>query len=69
MTPAVSVVACLLELVSLLVAAHTDMRLIAMAGLNAAAIALLGPGAYSLDARLCGRRLIVFRSDGRSDRT
>lgn len=68
MTPVVAVINCALELLSLLVATHADMRIIAMSSLNAAAIALLGPGAYSLDARLFGRRLIVFRSDGRSDR-
>jgi uncharacterized membrane protein YphA (DoxX/SURF4 family) len=69
MTPVVSVIACVFDLLSLLVpAAHTDMRFIVLSSLNAAAIALLGPGAYSLDARLFGRRLIVFRSDGRPAR-
>jgi hypothetical protein len=68
MTPVVSVIACLFELVSLLIGAHTDMRFTVLSSLNAAAIALLGPGAYSLDARLFGRRVIVFRSGGRPDR-
>ncbi|WP_348696385.1 hypothetical protein [Duganella fentianensis] len=39
--------------------------LLAMYGLiiaNSVALALLGPGAYSLDAQLFGRRLIVVRS-------
>jgi uncharacterized membrane protein YphA (DoxX/SURF4 family) len=67
-TPVVSVIACVFELASLVIAAQTDMRFIVLSSLNAAAIALLGPGAYSLDARLFGRRLIVFRSDGRSNR-
>lgn len=42
--------------------------LLAMYGLiiaNSIALALLGPGAYSLDAQLFGRRLIVLR-DGKS---
>src|ERR1700684_1630694 len=65
MTPVVSSIACLFELVSLLIAAHSDMRFTVLSSLNAAAIALLGPGAYSLDARLFGRRVIVFRSDGK----
>ena len=69
MTPVVSVIACVFDLLSLLVpVTHTDMRFIVLSSLNAAAIALLGPGAYSLDARLFGRRVIVFRSDGRPER-
>ena len=68
MTPVVSVISCVFELASLLFAAHADMRFIVLSSLNAAAIALLGPGAYSLDARLFGRRVIVFRSDGRPGR-
>ena len=31
--------------------------------LVAAALGLLGPGAYSLDARMFGRRLVVSSSD------
>ena len=69
MTPVVSVIACVFDLLSLLVpTAQTDMRFIVLSSLNAAAIALLGPGAYSLDARLFGRRVIVFRSEGRPER-
>jgi uncharacterized membrane protein YphA (DoxX/SURF4 family) len=68
MTPVVAVIACVFELMTLLSAAHGDIRFIVLSSLTAAAIALLGPGAYSLDARLFGRRVIVFRSDGRPDR-
>lgn len=32
--------------------------------LNAIALFLLGPGAYSLDARLFGRRRVVLRANG-----
>jgi hypothetical protein len=60
LTPIVSIIACTLELTSLFAAGHTDVRFIALSCLNAAVIALLGPGAYSLDARLFGRREIVF---------
>ncbi len=65
MTPVVSVIACLFEIASLLIAAHADIPFVVLSSLNAGAIALLGPGAYSLDARLFGRRVIVFRSGGR----
>jgi hypothetical protein len=34
--------------------------------LNSAALALLGPGAYSMDARLFGRREIVLPHSDRS---
>jgi hypothetical protein len=59
LTPIVSILACAFELTAL-AAGHTDIRFILLSSLNAAAIALLGPGAYSLDSRLFGRREIVF---------
>ena len=65
MTPVVSVVTCVFDLVILFVAPQTEMPFLVLSSLNAVAIALLGPGAYSLDARLFGRRKIVFPSDGR----
>lgn len=39
----------------------------AASALAFAALALIGPGAYSLDARLFGRRLIVSSKSGASD--
>jgi hypothetical protein len=67
LTPIVSIIACAFELTALFATGHTDVRFIALSGLNAAAIALLGPGAYSLDARLFGRREIVFPPSGRDE--
>jgi hypothetical protein len=61
LTPFVSISVCLLELTAFLVPVHTAWRYVALPGTNAAAIALLGPGAYSLDARRFGRRVVVFR--------
>jgi uncharacterized membrane protein YphA (DoxX/SURF4 family) len=69
MTPIVSFIACLFELLSLLIVAHTDMRYALLSSLNAAAIALLGPGGYSVDAWLFGRRVIVFRTGREHNRS
>jgi uncharacterized membrane protein YphA (DoxX/SURF4 family) len=68
LTPIVSVLACLFELASFFLFAHTDGRYIVLTSVNAAAIALLGPGAYSLDARLFGRRVIIFSAGGSETR-
>jgi putative oxidoreductase len=69
MTPVVSIIACVFELTGLFIAGHTDGRFIALSGLNAAAVTLLGPGAYSLDARLFGRREIVFHPGAKPNRS
>ena len=68
LTPIVSVVACALETTVLLLAGQEDGRFIALSSLNAIAIALLGPGAYSVDAKLFGRREIVFPPEETHDR-
>lgn len=58
LTPYCAALSCLLELV-LLVTTDAPHRLqLGMSALTAAATAALGPGAYSVDARLFGRRLI-----------
>ncbi len=69
LTPIVSGAACVFELTSLLTSGHADWRFIVLSSLDAAAITLLGPGLYSLDARLFGRREIVLSSGGRPDRS
>jgi uncharacterized membrane protein YphA (DoxX/SURF4 family) len=68
LTPIVSVVSCLVELSSFFLFVHTDGRYIILTSVNAAAIALLGPGVYSLDARLFGRRVITVPPEGPADR-
>jgi len=57
-TPYCAAASCFMEL-ALLVIGHSSNRFqLVMSALTAAATAVLGPGAYSVDARLFGRRLI-----------
>lgn len=57
LTPYCAALSCLLELILVTTAVPSGFQL-AMSALTAAAVAVLGPGAYSLDARLFGRKLI-----------
>ena len=60
LTPYLSFVVCVYALANLFrVSAHSDVLAFASLLLNSAALALLGPGAYSFDARLFGRRVVV----------
>src|SRR5271169_3261099 len=55
LTPYLSFAVCVYALVNLFGASsHLDELLLGSLILNAAALALLGPGAYSVDARLFG---------------
>ena len=57
-TPLFATLACLFELVSAGFTNHRDITSVFTSSLDAAAVAMLGPGAYSLDARRFGRRVI-----------
>jgi hypothetical protein len=63
LTPISAVVACVSGIAELVISPqsdHSTLVLIVASILNAAALALLGPGAYSLDAWLFGRRVMVI---------
>jgi hypothetical protein len=59
LTPAIAAAAVIIELARFL-GDGTLAFWPAVAALNALALALLGPGSYSLDARLFGRRTVVM---------
>jgi len=63
LTPIVSVVCCIFQIATLFLAGHPEWHFVILSSLNAVAISLLGPGAYSLDARLFGLRVIVLPPD------
>jgi hypothetical protein len=58
-TPAACIVGALVEISCLLYRQGTDRSSVVFALLVLAALGLLGPGAFSVDARLFGRRLII----------
>jgi hypothetical protein len=68
LTPYLSLAVCVYALVSLFGTANrVNVLIFASVVLNAGALALLGPGAYSVDARLFGRRVVVVPPSKDSD--
>jgi hypothetical protein len=63
LTPVTCIVGGLVETSCLLHRQGADTRYIVFALLVIAALGLLGPGAFSIDARLFGRRLIISNAD------
>jgi hypothetical protein len=63
MTATACILYCAAEICFLLNTAKLDPLVPVLAIPVAVALALLGPGAYSLDARIFGRRVIVFPRD------
>ena len=64
LTPIVSVLCALLQL-AILIAGTADIAPAAVVWpFDTLLLALLGPGAYSIDARLFGRRVIVLNPGG-----
>lgn len=62
LTPCWAGMACLMELVLLAITRGANGIQLGMSALTAGAAAVLGPGAYSVDARIFGRKLITIPS-------
>ena len=68
LTPYLSVIACAAAIANLLFGPNAGNLVCVLLVINAAAVALLGPGAYSVDARLFGRRVTVVTPRRDKDR-
>jgi hypothetical protein len=67
-TPLLATLGCVFELVSLAFMNDHSIVAVLSSSLDAAAVAMLGPGAYSLDARRFGHRVIRFPGEETSNR-
>jgi hypothetical protein len=62
-TPVLCVVCCCLEFAAFVNLHGVDALYMLFAIVDTAALGLLGPGGYSLDARIFGRRRVVFSTE------
>lgn len=62
-TPWVALSACIVTVLDVIVIGLSCAPLAFLTGVNAVALGLLGPGAYSFDARMFGRRRLVLPSN------
>jgi putative oxidoreductase len=67
-TPILATLSCVFELVSGVSMNHHSIVAVFSSSLDAAALAMLGPGAYSLDAHRFGHRVIRFPGAETSNR-
>jgi len=68
LTPYFSILSCLIELALVLKNPDWSNIHLTLACLNAGSLTMLGPGAYSLDARIFGRKVLIIPTDKGSNR-
>jgi hypothetical protein len=66
-TPLLCALGCCLEIAALFSLRGVDALYMLFSIVDTAALGLLGPGGYSLDARMFGRRRIILTADDSSD--
>jgi uncharacterized membrane protein YphA (DoxX/SURF4 family) len=69
LTPYCSILCALIQFLSLLHGGHTNQFHIFIFAFNSVALSMLGPGGYSLDARILGFRPVSLSSGKRHDRS
>jgi len=67
LTPVFAVLAVALAVANLIIIGITNAPIAILASLDAIALILLGPGAYSIDARRFGRRVLMTSAEPKSD--
>lgn len=65
LTPLIAPMAALLALTCIWLNRNADPAFCALLAVHACTLSMLGPGAYSLDSRLFGRRLVVWPPDSK----
>jgi hypothetical protein len=66
-TPVLCTLCCCLEIAALFSLRGVEALYTLLAIVNTAALGLLGPGGYSLDARMFGRRRVVLSTEDNAD--
>lgn len=67
LTPLFAVLAVALAITNLIIIGIANVPIAVLVSLDAIALMLLGPGAYSVDARRFGRRVLMTSVEAKSD--
>ncbi len=67
LTPVLCVVVCGIEIAAIFLLKNVDTVRMLFSIVDTAALGLLGPGGYSLDARIFGRRRVILSTEDLAD--